>query len=137
MRWFLLTALTLPSLAAARPPGRPPGPPPVAHLVERHADELGIGSELAQEIAALDAASRADARVLHDAVRAAHDGLRDALDAPVIDRAAVMAHAADLAAAEERLRRHHLHTTVDVLERLTPTQRRALAALRPDKPPRR
>lgn len=140
MRWLIALALSIPALAHARPPGPPhgpKGPPPLAHVVERHASELDIGPELLEEIRRIDAEGRATAEPLHQAIRAAHDALRTAMDSDAPDPSTVFARSAELTDAEQRMRDHHLAEALDILALLTVEQRQTLKALRPERPRRR
>lgn len=136
MKWLFTAALTVPSLAMARPPGPPKGPPPMAHVVERHAAEIGLDPEVQDAIEQIDREGRELARPLRDDLRSAHEALRAAMESDQPDRATVLARAAAVGDAEARLREHHLTEAMDILALLTVEQRRTLRSLRPERPPR-
>ena len=128
----LAALLVAPALALAGPGPGHHGPPPLDEVVEERADELGIAPETVEAIR--DIADREAFEPLRADVRAAHDALREAMNAA--DRSAALAASARLSEAEQALRDAHLQTALEVRELLTDEQWQAIQPRGPEQRPR-
>ena len=117
---LVAATLTLPTAAQAWRGGAPHGPD---RCIARHADELGVDDATVAKIEEIVAASREEAKPLHDAVRAARDEMRALLDADQPDEAAVMAQSDKVSAATAAMHKHRLATLLKIRALLTPEQR--------------
>ncbi len=128
--------------AAAQPPDREPGdgprgmrrhgrhgPPPIEKVLERHADELGLGADTREAILAIAAKAREDEAPLDEQLRALHGEMRQLLDGESPKLEDVMQAADRIGAAETELRKHRLRTMLEVRTLLTPEQREKLVKI--------
>lgn len=130
----LTLALAAPS-TQARPQGRPPGPPPpLAHVIERHADELKLDAATLDSILALQQQEREDSRELHESLREGRGRLRALMDSDEPDETAVVAQVEKLGALETQARLARIRTDLAVRALLTSEQLETLKSLRPDRP---
>ena len=138
----LLAMSGLAAAAAAQPPDREPGdgprgmrrhgrhgPPPIEKVLERHADELGLGADTRETIRAIAAKARADEAPLDEQLRALHGEMRQLLDCESPKLEDVMQSADRIGAAETELRKHRLRTMLEVRALLTPEQREKLVKI--------
>lgn len=109
-------------------PGGPPlGPPPLERLVEEHAEELELDAAALERIDEQALASRRTLRPLREAVREAHDGLRELLDTDgEIDYPKVRAQLEKLSAARLAEEDARIRGLIALRRLLTPEQLRQL-----------
>ncbi len=129
---LLLASLSVPVRAWASPPGTGHGPPrgDPAGLIERNAERLGLEPEVQAAIRRIVQESRAQAEVLHQQTRDAHEAMRALLSQDRPDEAAVMRQAEMLGALELDQRKIRLRSILAIRELLTPEQRAELVRLR-------
>ena len=133
---LLLGLLFVVAPALAGPPGggRPPhgrkGPPPIHHVLERHADRLGLDDTTRRRISTIAEEAQLRDRELHRELRARHDAMRGLLDAEEPDRAAVLALAEEIGALENQAYKLRLGSMLDIRALLTPEQLEALVEIR-------
>lgn len=128
--------------AVAQPPGPEPGGgppgigrrgphgrPPIEHVLERHADELGLDADTRAAIREIAAQARQDERPVSEQVRALHEQMRKLLDgdSPKLDD--VMQWADRIGAAETELKKSRLRTMLEIRTLLTPEQRQKLVKI--------
>lgn len=139
MRRFVLAsiaALTFASAAWAQQPPAPPERPPHPHeIIEQHAEALGIDGDTVAEIQRVAEDSRASMERCQQQVQQARQALAESLQAEQPDRAAVMAAADALGAAETEQMKQRLGTLLDMHGLLTPAQIDAIEAMIPEGPP--
>ena len=130
-----LTLALAPSNADARPQGRPQGPPPpLSHVIERHADELGLDAATLDEVIALQEQEREQTSELRDSIREARESLRTLMDSGESDEAAVISQVEALGTLQTQARVAHVRTDLAVRALLTSEQLETLRSLRPSKP---
>jgi Spy/CpxP family protein refolding chaperone len=103
--------------------GRRGGPPDLAHL-EHRLERLDLSADVrAKSFAILDAA-RAPERALREKIRAAHEGLRAALESGAPDAAALDAQIDAIGALQTQRQKQFLHTVLQI-RALLPEEKRA------------
>ncbi len=123
-------ALAQPADGRPHPPprGAPDGPPPLDRLLERHADELGIGEETLDAIAEVVEATRPELDKNHDAIRDLRRGFHELLAADEPDRELVMQQIELIHEEEMALHKLEIELLLDIRSMLSPEQRAALEA---------
>lgn len=104
----------------------PVSPPPLHDVVQKHAEELGIGPEKVEVIRRLAGDARSTLDGYHQDIDRAREHLRTLLAAPRPDRGAVRAAVQALGDAETKLRLGEIDVMLDILAHLEPKQREAL-----------
>lgn len=137
MRAVLWLALGVPLSLTPSCPDQPCSAPPLHVLVQRRAEALEITPETVAAILELAQREQAARARRLEALQQAHSTLRSAMEAERPRRAEVMAAAEGVGAAEQALRRHHLHTALEIRALLTPKQWTALRPSHPPPPPHR
>jgi Spy/CpxP family protein refolding chaperone len=127
----LCTALVAPHAALARPPHDP------GRLIAKHAERLGLSDETLASIGRVLDASRARNEGLEDEARRARGVLRERLETPSPDRAAVLEAASAVDAAMAGLHRNRLEAILEIHALLTPAQREELVRIREERRARR
>lgn len=122
---FLIVAKTP---AAADRGACGPLPHPAA-AVERHASELGLTAATLEELGAISSEQRAGEEALRLRIHEARLALREALEVPTPDEAAVLAIAAELGALEAEMTVSRVTSILDVRGLLTTGQNQALIEL--------
>lgn len=127
-------ALALPAPTEARPQGRgQQGPPPLAHVVERHADELGLDAATLDQVIALQEQARSDQGELRESIRSARETLRSMMESDSPDEAAVIAQVESLGELQTQAHVARIRTDLQVRSLLTAEQFQALEELRPER----
>lgn len=127
----LLSALLWAGLASAERGGYGHrGGGPSAHMIEEHAEELGLSDDQLAAIRAVADKSRQDGDALRLQLEAEEMGMRGLLEADPPDRAAIMAQAERIGALKTERQKLHLGSMLDVRAQLTKEQRERLVALR-------
>jgi Spy/CpxP family protein refolding chaperone len=124
-------ALTAPHAAWARPPHDP------GRFIAKHAERLGLSDETLASIERVLAASRQRNEGLEDEARRARATLRERLEAPSPDRAAVLEAASAVDVAMASLHRNRLEALLEIHALLTPAQREELVRIREERGARR
>jgi Spy/CpxP family protein refolding chaperone len=117
--------------ATAEPPGPwgPPGHSP-ARFIQENAERLGLDAETRATIEKIATGSRDAERDLRSRIHAAHEQMRELLDADQPDEAAVMAQADAIGALELEGRKQMLSALLRIRALLTPEQRAELVRIR-------
>ncbi len=124
------------------PLGGPPHRPPFHHVLEHHAERLGLEESVRAEITAIAESSRAKLDTQRERLRAAHEALRGLLEREHPTEEAVMHQAERIGQLETENHKHRLRTVLRIRALLTPEQRRELIAIQQEMkrdggPPRR
>jgi Spy/CpxP family protein refolding chaperone len=136
--FLILQALIAGGASAQRPgppphgPGGPRGPghpPPLEHVLERHADRLGLDAETRAEIDRLVSAARPESDALRDQLRALQDEMRALLSRDVPDEEAVMTQAERIGDVETAMQKKQLRSMLRIRALLTPEQRAELVRI--------
>lgn len=143
---LILQALMAAGASAQRPgppphgPGGPRGPghpPPLEHVLERHADQLGLDAETRAEIDRLVSAARPESDALREQLRALHDEMRTLLSRDVPNEETVMNQAERIGNAETALQKNQLRGMLHIRALLTPEQRAELVRIHEERQLRR
>jgi Spy/CpxP family protein refolding chaperone len=130
----LLSALLWTGLASAERGGfGHHGGGPSAHMIEEHAEALGLSDEQLAAIRSVADKSRSQSEALRAKLDDAHATMRDLLQVDQPDEAAVMAQAERIGALETERRKLRLRSTLDIRSQLTQEQRAQLVALRQER----
>jgi Spy/CpxP family protein refolding chaperone len=125
-----LALALLPGAALAERSGGGRGPKPsFDHLLERHAERLGLDDATQARIRAIADARREEGERLAERVRALHGEMRALLDQDAPDTDAVMRQAEAIGAAETEMHKQRLATLLEIRALLTPEQRRELVRI--------
>lgn len=132
-RWTWIFAIALcaagTAMAGDDGPGRHHGPPPIDHILERHADELGIDAATLGRVREIAAHAQAEEAPVRAALYTARERLHELLRRDAPDLAAVLQQADVVGAAETDLHKARLRTLLAVRAILTPAQRQGLVEL--------
>jgi Spy/CpxP family protein refolding chaperone len=125
------TALTIPGVGLAQPAaGRFPPGRPEAHLIERHAEELGLDEETVAAVKKLaDESREADQKAIEETGKA-WARMRELLDQELPDETALLEQAAAISRVSGEMQKRRLQTTLRVRSLLTPEQRAKFMELR-------
>lgn len=116
------------------PPHGPGHEPDPAGFVMHHADRLGLDDATLESIEAIVASSREQSDGLRTQLRAAHERMRQLLEADVPDEAAVLAQASTIGGLETELHQTRLRALLQIRGLLTPEQRAELQRIRDEGP---
>lgn len=134
---LLIVGLALPAFAGPGGKrgkrGHGPNPMKMVKMLERHADELGIDEATLDQMKGLVEQNKSQFEALREEARAARASIKEAMDAPKPDKAAVLALVEQAGQARIEIQKLKMGVMIDLKALLTPEQIERVEAARAER----